>query len=282
MFATDAASSGSGGSNGVGAGAGSGGSTIVSNGGNLIFNNTYAAGDTAAYENCIVAAELTLETLFAPSLNKVTINATFNEANSGNNGVALGNSSNGWLVSYATLKSALVATGEGDLLPATDPSGGGSWYVPASYARMLGINSTVDNPDISVTLNTYYPWDFTQDVVNGLEHELSEGGLGRIGVLGGSGSPPYTGPGTTWSTMDLFRYSAANTPDYANGRDGKTTYFSSNGTTLSSSAGLSFNNQFNSNGTFNNGAIPAIGSKTPFLAAPAPANPLPWSRPSST
>jgi hypothetical protein len=53
--------------------------------------------------------------------------------------------------------------------------------------------------------------------------------------------------------MDLFRYSAPGAPDYFNGRDGATTYFSSNGTSLSSSVGLSFNNQFNSNGTLNNG-----------------------------
>jgi hypothetical protein len=117
---------------------------------------------------------------------------------------------------YATLKSKLVATGEGDVLPATDPSGGGTWYVPTSYARMLGLSSTTPAADTTVTLNTYYSWDFTQDVVNGLEHELSEGELGRIGDLGGtggltvgeSGGGPYTGAGTPWSTMDLFSYSA--------------------------------------------------------------------------
>jgi hypothetical protein len=145
-----------------------------------------------------------------------------------------------------------VSTGEGDLLPATDPSDGGDWSIPVSYARMLGLSSDVSTPDVTVTLNTFYPWDYTQDVVGGIEHELSEGGMGRIGELGGTGTGPYSGPGTEWGTMDLFRYSAPGVPDYTNGRDGLTTYFSANGTNLSSGVGLSYNNQFNSDGTLNN------------------------------
>src|SRR6516162_914836 len=58
------------------------------------------------------------------------------------------------------------------------------------------------------------------------------------GVWGGLGDQ---GSGW-WSVMDLFRYSAPGIRDFTDGRDGLTTYFSSNGDVLSS---LSFNNQYN-------------------------------------
>jgi hypothetical protein len=186
----------------------------------------------------------------------------FSEANQGyNGGTALSNSwgwgtSNYWVnVSYATLKNALQSTGD-TALPTTDPNpaGGKDWYLPEAYARMLGLSTATPNTskgqfDDTVTLNTWFntpetyngttytPWSYGQDVINGLIHELSEGLLGRVGGLGDQNS--------VWSTMDLFRYSAANTPeDYTDGRDGKTTYFSSDGTNLSSAAGLSFYNQY--------------------------------------
>ena len=75
-----------------------------------------------------------------------------------------------------------------------------------------------------------------------------------------AGSAGWAGSGTgNWGTMDLFRYSASGVPDYTNGRDGATTYFSSNGSALSNqdlpnkgAPTLSYNNQYNSNGTVNN------------------------------
>ena len=138
-----------------------------------------------------------------------------------------------------------------DVLPASDPSGGGNWDVPEAYARMLGLTTATGSPDLTVSLNTYYSWDFGQDVINGLTHEMSEGGMGRIGNLGPKGA------GSNWGPMDLFRYNAAGQADYSNGRDGQTTYFSSNGgTTLSDqnmpgkgAPTLSYNNQFNASGT---------------------------------
>src|ERR1700689_2701519 len=69
---------------GAGASTGSGGTTIVSTpGSGLVFFNTYAAGDTAAYEADIVAAEETLESLFT---NKLTLNVTFAESKEGKTG----------------------------------------------------------------------------------------------------------------------------------------------------------------------------------------------------
>ncbi len=226
--------------------------SVSTPGSGLVFNNTYASGCTAQYETCIVAAEKQLENLFS---NSDTINITFNEANSGNNGVALSNSFGYYNYSYATLKSALLAVAPGDVLPSTDPSGGGNWFVPEAYARMLGLTTATGSPDLSVSLNTYYSWDFGQDVINGLTHEMSEGGLGRVGNLGPKGA------GSSWSTMDLFRYNAAGQADYSNGRDGDTTYFSSNGGTSLSNENLpgkgaptlSYNNQYDATGTKVNG-----------------------------
>jgi hypothetical protein len=224
----------------------SGTSTIVSTSGSgLVFDNTYDSSCTAAFEACIVAAEEQLESLFT---NSDTIVVTFYESNEGNNHVALGNSSHGILTNYSTLRSKLLAAAPGDVLPTTDPSGGAQWYVPYAYARMLGMSGTTGSPDLSVTLNSYYNWQFGQDVINGLTHELSEGGMGRIGGLGGSG----TGK---WDTMDLFRYNASGNPDYSNGRDGDTTYFSNDG-------GATLSNQNN----------PAPSTMPALLASPrAPA-----------
>jgi hypothetical protein len=227
-------------------------------GSGLVFDNTYAAGCTAPYEACIVAAEHQLESLFT---NTDTISVTFNEQNEGANDIALENNSPKGAYSYAQLKAALLKVAPGDVLPAADPSKGGTWLVPNAYARMLGL-TTATGSDVTLTLNTYYPWQYGQDVINGITHELTEGGLGRIGYLGTSG----TGP---WGTMDLFRYNAAGQADYSNGRDGDTTYFSSNGgATLSDqnlpakgAPTLSYNNQYNTSGVKVNGGDTADWSQ---------------------
>ena len=202
----------------------------------LVFNNTYTANCSQQYINDIVAAEKACESLWT---NAVTVNITFDEQAKGNNGFLASNSWASWVqVSYAQLNSALPAS---DSLPGTDPTGGHTWYLPEAYARMLGLSSSTPSVDDTVTLNSSYNWSFGQDVVDTIEHEISEGAMGRVGGLGDQNS--------VWSTMDLFRYSSPGVRDLTDGRDGKTTYFSSNGSTLSS---LPFNNEYNSNGTKNN------------------------------
>jgi hypothetical protein len=224
---------------------------VQHSGSGLVFNNTFEASCTTAYINCIVAAESELSSLFS---NAVTINEDFTQVNEGNNGDALSNSF--WIqdFSYSQLKNALPGS---DVLPATDPSGGGTWFVPVAYGRMLGLTGTTETADDTTTLNSYYGWSYGQDVINGVMHELSEGSMGRVGSLGGSSGVG----GGNWSTMDLFRYNSSGVADYSNGRDGDTTYFSSNGGSTLSDANnpskgaptLSYNNQYNSDGTFNNG-----------------------------
>jgi len=46
---------------------------------------------------------------------------------------------------------------------------------------------------MALQLNTYYTKSFGQDVINGLIHEMFEGGMGCIGSLGGGGNWGYDG-----------------------------------------------------------------------------------------
>jgi hypothetical protein len=233
------------------AGSANGGSSISFSvsvpGSGLVFNNTITTGFSQAFENCIIAAE---QTFAGTWTNSVTLNLDFRAANQGNSGFV---SRNSWpsfvTVDYATLRAALVAHDQGSTygqlaaaaLPQTDPSGGAGWSLPEAYARMLGLSTAAPAVDDVITLNTYYDPTYGQDVINDMTHEISEGGMGRVGGLGDQNS--------VWSTMDLFRYSASGQPDYTDGRDGVRTYFSYNGgQTLSSSAGLSFNNEYNIHG----------------------------------
>ncbi len=220
-------------------------------GSNISFSNTYGTGVTAAYEDCIVSAEQDIEALWtAPS--SITINLDFIGSNEGQNGDLASNSFYTVDVTYSQLKSALASHDSYSVyaedavaaLPSTDPSDGKGFELPEAYAQMLGL--TGSNTADTVTLNTGYDWSYGQDVINTLEHEISEGGMGRVGGLGGPQND-------IWSTMDLFRYNASGAPDYTDGEDGQLTYFSYNGgSTLSLSAGLSFNNELNTNGTTNN------------------------------
>jgi hypothetical protein len=212
--------------------------TVSTPGSGLVFVNTYTANDTTAYINCIVAAEKALEALWT---NSVTMNITFDQKNEGNTGLVAENQWSSFVtVSYSQLKSVLPTA---DAVPSSDPTGGHNWSLPEAYARMLGLSSSAPATDLTVTLNIFYNFSYGQDVINAVAHEITEGGMGRVGGLGDQNS--------VWSTMDLFRYSALGVRDFADGRDGKTTFFSSDGSTLSS---LTFNNQYTSPTTHTNTA----------------------------
>lgn len=203
--------------------------TVSSADSRLVFNNTYTANCTQQYIKCIVAAEKDFESHWG---NSVTLNMTFDEQAQDVGNDAASNTWPYWIVeSYSSLQAALPAS---DDLPTTDPTGGRTWDIPEAYARMLGLSTQAPATDDTVTLNTSYSWDYGQDVTDTIEHEISEGALGRVGGLGDQNG--------VWSTMDLFRYSSAGARDLTDGRGGKPTYFSANGASLSAEA---FNNQFN-------------------------------------
>jgi hypothetical protein len=148
-------------------------------------------------------------------------------------------------VSFSQLKSALAshentaigAAAVASLNGLSDPSDGAGFELPTPYAVMLGLAANPGSTEVIVNLNIGYSFVFGQDVTNELEHELSEGVLGRVAGLG---DVPEG-----WHPMDLFRFKASGQRDYQDGRDGVTTYFSyDGGSTTSESAGLSFNNRF--------------------------------------
>jgi len=227
--------------------------TVTFAGSGIVFNNTFTASVTQAYKNCIISAEQAIASTWT---NSVTINEEFDAQAQGLSGTLASNSFFVDGVSYSSLKNALasLAMTENNTylqqavanLPSTDPSGGKGFELALPYARMLGLTSSSQNPDDAVTLNTSYNWNYGQDVINTVEHEITEGGMGRIGGLGDQNS--------FWSVMDLFRYNSSGQLDETDGRDGKTTYFSyDGGKTLSLSASLAFNNEYNSNGVKING-----------------------------
>lgn len=113
--------------------------------------------------------------------------------------------------------------------------------LPPSQAAVNADGHRISQPEALAILNSSYNWSFGQDVINTVEHEITEGAMGRVGGLGDQNS--------IWSAMDLFRFSSPNVRDFSDGRDGITTYFSANGSALSS---LSFNNEYSSSVTKNN------------------------------
>ena len=80
--------------------------------------------------------------------------------------------------------------------------------------------------------------------------------------------------------MDLFRYTASGVPDYTDGRDGETTYFSSNGGATSVRGrqrrpGLSFNNEINPASRRTNSGDPADWTQQAVFGRPEAAKPSP-------
>ena len=127
-----------------------------------------------------------------------------------------------------------------------DPSHGAGFEVSIGEARILGLAGAGSGTDDTVILNSVY-WTASAlqsdpgDVEAVIEHELSEGTMGRIGSLG-IADAPY------WAPMDLFRYTASGQRDFTGGEDGQPTYFSVNGSNVYT--GLQYHNSVNTSGQF--------------------------------
>jgi autotransporter-associated beta strand protein len=96
-------------------------------------------------------------------------------------------------------------------LPATDPTGGGHFFVPTAEAKALGMLGSSSDPDGTVTFGAGFSYTFDPnnrtvpgafDFIGVAEHEISEA-MGRIPGLGAhyDGSPDYL-------PYDLFRFTA--------------------------------------------------------------------------
>src|SRR5690348_17889041 len=216
--------------------------TVTLAGSGLKFINTYGSGVTNAYHSAILYAEHELESHIT---SNVTIRVTFGYKDlSGTGFIAENNFFNTRTVDYATLKAALTshATGADDLaavaaLPATaptnvnDPTGAAGFLVTAGEARVLGLEGSSTTMDDKLVLDSSSVYNFNPnnrgaaggyDAIGAIEHELSEGGLGRFGGLSYQDGH--------WGPMDLFRFDAAGNRDYTGVQDGIDTYFSPDGT----------------------------------------------------
>jgi len=203
--------------------------TVTLGGSGMVFNNNYGSGVNATFRTTIVAAENFLQSHFS---NAVTLSVSF-DAQGLPQSVAGENSFSSSAVnhvSYAALTGALRAHAStaDDLaavaaLPASDPTGGQGFTVAAGMARILGFAGPGHGGiDDSVILNSSLPFTYGADALGVIEHELTEGAMGRIGGLG-------IADNGSWGPMDLFRFTASGQRDYTGGRDGQATFFSVDG-----------------------------------------------------
>jgi hypothetical protein len=141
--------------------------------------------------------------------------------------------------SYATIRNALVANGTApdqlaanSTLPATDPTGGGTFDIGTAEAKALGLIAG-NAPGIDGWVgfdNTASDWSFDPTATPGpnqyylvgtIEHEITEV-MGRDSMLGVNGEHYSNG----WGTPDLFRFSAPGVRQLAPGPGHTTGYFS--------------------------------------------------------
>jgi Hint domain-containing protein len=222
---------------GPGSGPGPGATTDITtfSGSGIQFSNTFEASVSAAFMANILTAEQDVHNLWT---DNVTLTFDFRATSPGQNGQLASNNFfiNGF--TYSQLRTALqgkstdsaIALAAFTSLPVIDPAGGQTYWLPINYSNFLGLTSSTSTD--TVTLNISYSWNFGQDVVNTMMHEISEGGMGRVGGLG-------VGLGGRWSTMDLFSYNSLGMRDLSP-TDNSRFFSFDGGVTTSQSAGLSY------------------------------------------
>jgi len=198
--------------------------TVTLAGSGLVFNNTYGAGVSDAFHSAILTAENYLQAHFT---NAVTLNVSYDMQALGADAVAQ-NQFSVYAVSYASLTAALrshATTPDDQLavagLPLVDPSAGVGFAITSGEGQALGLLSPSGQTDVSIVLSSTAPWTFGSDVVGAVEHELTEGGFGRVQDLGLQ--HPHFAP------LDLFRFNLAGQHDYTGGRDGQYAVFGVDG-----------------------------------------------------
>jgi hypothetical protein len=237
--------------------------TVTLAGSGLVFVNTYGAGVTDPFHTAIIYAEHELQSNFT---NSVTIRVSFDFGDA-HGFLAYNSFFNTVRPDYATLKNALSshATSPDDIAainafataaPSNTHSSSSTtgFLVAAGMARVLGLAGASSSIDDALILGSGFTWNFDPnnrsaggyDAIGAIEHEISEGGMGRVGGLGYQNN--------TWAPMDLFRFTSAGQRDYTGGQDGVTTYFSPDG--ANPDLTHPYHNSVNAQGTFD-GADPA-------------------------
>ncbi|MGO8778302.1 MAG: NF038122 family metalloprotease [Rhodomicrobium sp.] len=144
--------------------------------------------------------------------------------------------------SSATATQMEAAASLASLFGASDPTGGGAFWLTTADARALGLDSasSASGLDSTITLNSSDSFTWSQsggiaantfDAVGTLEHEISEA-LGRTAFLGQN----VFGDGADYNVLDLFHFGSAgqlaepfNTAAYDAFVNGGSAYFSIDG-----------------------------------------------------
>jgi autotransporter passenger strand-loop-strand repeat protein len=222
------------------------GGTKVSIGQGLSINITYdssvtTASNAAAIEGAVAAAVQFIENTFT---NPITLNIDvgYGEINGSpiaSGALAQSKFTNGISENYAAVRAALsagaisadqIAAVAG--LPASDPTGGGSFRLTRAEAKALGLLAGASDNVVDGYVGLSSAASFTfdpnnrgvageHDAIAAFEHEITEV-MGRLGSLGqGFGANVY-------SPLDLFRYASPGVRDLVYGPG----YFSIDGQTL--------------------------------------------------
>jgi hypothetical protein len=205
----------------------------------------------AGFESAVLAAVQLLDSQFTAPVT-VTIDVGYGEVDGHPmGGGALGESISSLTdVTYAQLLSALPA----GVLPASDPTGGGTFTITTAEAAALGLPHPAAGIDGHVGFSSTLPFTYdpanravphTFDFIGIVEHEITEV-LGRMSMLDSN----------AYSLMDLFRYSA---PGVHSLSPNQTAYFSIDG-------GQTNLDNFNSNPGGDLGDWAASAGNDAFLA----------------
>lgn len=199
-------------------------------------NITYGSGVTsqsAAFQAQFAAAANAAVQYFEHTItNNVTVTISLDYAALGPGAVASNGFSLQGFYSYATVRQALAShSTSGDdatalaNLPLVDPGNATNGYVLTNaQARALGLSTVTGSPDDAITLNSSLNFSFdpnnrnaagTYDAIGAIQHEVSEGVLGRFQNLNADGNRSN-------AVLDLFRFTAAgtNTRTYGTSADG--------------------------------------------------------------
>ena len=207
------------------------------------------ASNAADIENAINTSIGTVDALYG---NSITVSVDFNLAP----GSFLGVTNPSFVdVTYTAYTNALkansaenpantvLATAIANLSKGNNASGSSDMAITQAQRGMLGLGSALGF-DATVTLSSTQPLDYTRpiptfppteyDAIGVIEHELDEvlGGGGAGSTLNARGSSCLTNPSgplcNEYGSLDLYRYSAPNTPSFTTSALASS-YFSING-----------------------------------------------------
>jgi autotransporter-associated beta strand protein len=186
---------------------------------NLTFDPSVAANfgaNTVSMTNAVTYAAHQFESNFGDNTTlNINVAATNRTDVLGDSSIFLFQSSYGGIVT--ALKNSQSTTNDASAyatLPATDPTGGGSYLVPTAEAKALGLIGSTSDSDGTITIGSAYSFTFDPnnravpgafDCIGIVEHEISEV-MGRNFALGAS----YDG-GQDYIPYDLFRFTAPGT-----------------------------------------------------------------------